>query len=492
METNNLTNLWFSGLNYWPNYYKALERYTSDFSSQSDHAGELFREVEAVRAGLRTPAENYKLYGKLGELCMSMFHTSMLASMSAMFTFHTNQFIRFQGSVLEGKVIPFLEDEARSLEQLAGFGDEMEKIEGEYGFHLDNTRMYRKCGERDRFWLYRVFPYVNGKVRYDLIDENLKPVLIIPPYVLGPNILCFLPDRGKSYVHSFANKGVPTYIRIAKPIDTTPAVARMTPEEECLDTKYFCEIIAKHHKKMVTLNGYCQGGYGAVMAYLSGELDGLVDAVMTCVAPMDGTHSRGLKKFLDSLPKDCNDLAYGTVNINGVEEASGELMSWVYKIKSLDNQAPFVSMYSDWQMMGNAVRKGVELSPTVAALNRWLRCDRSNIPMAITKISFISYNTPITEDGTLPVTLFGRKLNLNRFKETGCAFAIFYAPGDDLVEPEVALAAQLWATYVEALLGGHVKKATSPDQKEGGPERFHLNLAINTPHFEEVLETAVA
>ncbi|KKS28835.1 MAG: Cation-efflux family protein, partial [Parcubacteria group bacterium GW2011_GWC2_42_11] len=122
----------------------------------------------------------------------------------------------------------------------------------------------------------------------------------------------------------------------------------------------------------------------------------------------------------------------------------------------------------------------VLVSPTAAALNVWLRDGRVDIPMAITNISFQSYNTPITSDGTLPVRLFGRTLNLNRFREKGCTYAVFYAPDDDLVEPEVALAGQQWATHVEALSGGHVKKATSPFQKEKGPERLHLGLA-HTP-----------
>ena len=44
--------------------------------------------------------------------------------------------------------------------------------------------------------------------------------------------------------------------------------------------------------------GYCQGGFTAVVNLLSGELDHLVDALITCVAPMDGTRSQGLVEFL--------------------------------------------------------------------------------------------------------------------------------------------------------------------------------------------------
>lgn len=48
------------------------------------------------------------------------------------------------------------------------------------------------------------------------VNESGKPMLVLPPYVLGANILAFLPDEQRSYVHSFSNKGIPTYIRIMK------------------------------------------------------------------------------------------------------------------------------------------------------------------------------------------------------------------------------------------------------------------------------------
>jgi hypothetical protein len=39
-------------------------------------------------------------------------------------------------------------------------------------------------------------------------DDGMKPVIIIPPFVLGANILSFLPKEQKSYAHCFANKGI--------------------------------------------------------------------------------------------------------------------------------------------------------------------------------------------------------------------------------------------------------------------------------------------
>ena len=176
--------------------------------------------------------------------------------------------------------------------------------------------------------------------------ENAKPVCILPPYVLGANILGFLPGENKSYAHAFANQGIPTYIRILKDISSTEALQTMTAEDDATDTRLFCETIFKRHGKPVTLNGYCQGGFNALCNLLSGELDDLVDAFITCVAPMDGTRSRGLAEFLKRLPKRFNDLAYGTKTLpNGNKVADGTLMGWVYKLKSIETEQPLNAFF---------------------------------------------------------------------------------------------------------------------------------------------------
>ena len=81
--------------------------------------------------------------------------------------------------------------------------------------------------------------------------------------------------------------------------------------------------------------------------------------------------------------------------------------------------------------------------------------------MAITRISFDSYNIPITSDGTLPTKLFGGKLNLKRISEKKIPWLICYGQNDDLVEKETALAP---LDYVDAELAafpkGHVAIAT--------------------------------
>jgi hypothetical protein len=246
------------------------------------------------------------------------------------------------------------------------------------------------------------------------------------------------------------------------------------------------------HGKKVTLNGYCQGGFSALCNLLSGELDGLVDAFITCVAPMDGTRSQGLAAFLNNLPERFNDLAYGTKTLpNGNQVADGKLMGWVYKIKSIENESPVSAFYRDVMMFAGQKKQSLTVSKTAAGLNYWLNNERNDLPMEITKMSFASYNVPITADGTLPVKLFDRKLNIKRLKDMGIKWLICYGEHDDLVEKETALAP---LDYVDAEVTpfpkGHVAMATSwSDPKsacalhtrfgEGkwrGPVRFQLDL----------------
>ncbi len=106
-------------------------------------------------------------------------------------------------------------------------------------------------------------------------------------------------------------------------------------------------------------------------------------------------------------------------------------------------------------------------------------------------MSFLSYNEPITEDGTLPVRLFDRKLNLKRLQEKKIPWLICYGTHDDLVEKETALAPLDYIDVeVTPFPKGHVAIATSwssPDSDcalhtrfgDGnyrGPVLFHMDM----------------
>ncbi len=372
------------------------------------------------------------------------------------------------------------------------YPDAIREIESEFGFHFDNGR-YVRVAETDRFELYQVLP-VDKTIK---VRENGKPTLIIPPYVLGANILAFLPGENRSYVHAFANLGIPTYIRIVKNIDKNPAVQTMRGEDDVMDTRYFAEQLVARHGRPVTLNGYCQGGFMAALGIMSGELDYLVDALITCVAPMDGSRSKGLVEYIEHLPPHFRDLGYGLKTLpNGNKVVDGKVMSWVYKLKSIEKESPINSFYRDVMMFNTGARKPPMINKVVAALSHWLTYDITDIPVEITRLSFDSYAKPVAGDGTLPIRLFGRSLNFKRIKEKGIKWLICIAEKDELVEESASLApldyvdaevtsfpkghtaiAVLWASAVsECPIQMKLDKAPCAKDNSRGPVRFQLDL----------------
>jgi hypothetical protein len=478
------------------NYLSAMSKYANDFMLPYLIAISYFNNVEKNKLWSTSPLETVQSYMDLLAFNLDLISKGISGGMQAInisgkmemenaIAAMFNTLFCADGEDLEA----FLERQTKMMDVMANrYPQAIQNIEPEYGFHFERDDN-KKVTETERFILYQILP-TDKKVK---VNKNGKPVLILPPYVLGANILAFLPYENKSYTHCFANQGIPTYIRILKDINTTEAIQVMTGEDDARDTRLFCETVQKRHGKPVTLNGYCQGGFFAVCNLLSGELDGLVDALITCVAPIDGTKSRGLANFFDSLPQRFYDLAYGTKTLpNGNKVVDGKLMGWIYKLKSIGDESPVANFYRDLMMFGRQQGgKDVKISKTAAAINYWMSNERNDLPIEITHKSFVSYNIPITQNGTLPVKLFGRRLNLKRLQEKKIQWLICYGERDDLVEKEAALAPLDYIDVeVTPFPKGHVAIATSwsnptsacalhtrfDDKNYRGPVRFQLDL----------------
>ncbi|MGB3211016.1 MAG: hypothetical protein WBB19_09960 [Desulforhopalus sp.] len=487
------------------NYFsEGVNSYNNDFLNPLLSAAQIFNKLESTRLQHRTPLDNVQSYLKLFDFNIDLLSRYSLGTLKILDQYNqkelNNFFASWYATLLDQKGEKLDEFIIRQKELLHRVLEEypraIKAIEPEYGFHFEN-QPESLFAETDRFFLHKIQPTEEGVTT----DDRLKPVLIIPPFVLGSNILSFLPGEKKSYAHSFANRSIPTYIRIMKDIHQNPAVQTMTGEEDALDTRYFCEKIKKKHGHQVTINGYCQGGFSALCNILSGELDGLVDALITCVAPMDGSRSEGLGQFLRDLPEQFNDLDYGTKTLaNGNRIADGDLMGWVYKLKSIEGSGPMVSFFNDIIMLNGKNKKSQPFNKTVVALNYWLQNERSDIPLSVTDMSFKSYNIPVTDDGTLPITLFDRKLNFHGIQEKNIRWLLCYGETDDLVEKEVALAPlDFIDVEVTPFPKGHVAIATSwshpkslcaldsifGEGKHRGPVRFQLDLIAECAQQEK-------
>lgn len=469
------------------NYWNGLYSYLREFANPCLSTMASFPRVEGPKLLNSSPWESYQSYMRLLGFNLDISTKSLLSSAQAVSDYNKTAFSAFLNTIfgLDGDNIKtFMEKHIKAVGRVAIENPQaIQDIEPEYGFHFERG-IHTRYAETDRFILYRIAP-TNENVR---VRMDAKPIIIIPPYVLGANILGFLPGENRSYAHAFANQGIPTYIRTMKDIQKNVAVQVMTPEDDARDTRFFCKTVKAEHGKPVTLNGYCQGGYVSLCNVLSGELDGLVDALITCVTPIDGTRSKGLFHFLREMPKRFHDLDHcAKVLPNGNKVVDGAVMSWVYKLKSIEKEGPLVAFYRDLIQFGT-VKPGNKIG---AALNYWLKNDGTDIPLAITKMSFDSYRTPITKDGTLPVKLFGRALNFKHIKEKGIKWLLCYGEKDDMVEKEAALAVLDYIDVeVSAFPKGHVAIATSwsnPDTEYAlhtrfgekgyrGPVRFQLDL----------------
>ena len=397
------------------------------------------------------------------------------------------------------KLAGFMRREAEVMEAVANFNDQIEKIKDEFGFHF-HSEIYKLVHETDSFLLYQVLPIKKDvKVRNDL-----KPVLLVPPYMLGVHILSFLPHDNKSYAHSFANEGIPTYVRVVKDILTNEKVQAMTPEGDCDQTVELCAKIKElNGGKKVTLNGTCQGGYISLMNILSGKLQGVCDALITNVTPIDGTYSEAIC----GMPNMHHDFITTTLP-NGGKVANGYLLSLGMRLVAIDRETPLVKVLDQ-----ASLHRATALNPgkTPAALFRWLLRERVHLPLEIAKMSSHTFREPIAEDGTLPVQLYGQPLNLKGLIELKVPWYQNYAIKDDLVTPSCATAGNKYlegSNIVEsvAFFGGHVAILTSPYGKKApvngefvdaigkpsrGPVKFQVDISAlrarhsvtNCPHW---------
>ena len=392
-----------------------------------------------------------------------------------------NTVLNSEGEKLGG----YMRREAEIMEAVANFHEQIEAIGDEFGFHF-NTSAYKLVHETDAFELYQVLPLKEGVK----VNEHLKPVILVPPYMLGVHILAFLPYENKSYAHSFANEGIPTYVRVVKDIMTNEKVQTMTPEDDCEQTRQLCaKVMELNDGKKVTLNGTCQGGYISLMNILSGKLKDVCDALITNVTPVDGTYSDAIS----GMPTMHHDFITTTLP-SGNKVANGYLLSLGMRFVAIDRETPLVKVLDQ-----ASLQRATDMNPgkTPAALFRWLLKERVHLPLAIANMSSHTFQDAIADDGTLPVKLFDQPLNIKRLIDLNVPWYQNYAIKDDLVTPPCATAGNKFlegwnGLESVAFFGGHVAILTSPYGKKApvngtftdangqasrGPVKFQMDLS---------------
>ena len=386
---------------------------------------------------------------------------------------------------LPGETIEqFTNRQADVMEAVSNFNEQIEKVRDEFGFQF-RTNDYKLVAETNCFEMYQVLPLKQSVA----VRKDLKPMLLVPPYMLGVHILAFLPYENKSYAHAFANEGIPTYVRVVKDIWENERVQTMTPDDDCVQTRELCARLVEKHGQKVTLNGTCQGGYISLMNILSGTLTDVCDCLISNVTPVDGTYSPAIS----NMPRMQHDFLLSRMP-NGNMVANGYLLSLGMRLAAIDRETPLVQVLSQARLQE---KTGLRPGKTVAALFRWLRKERVHLPVAIAKMSSITFEQPVAANGTLPVRLFGRPLRIGDLAALNVRWYQDYAVNDDLVTPRCATAGNRFlegSGLLESVPfpGGHVAILTSPFGSHApvngrfqvadgtmcrGPVLFHLEIS---------------
>ena len=197
-------------------FYTGLSRYHADFFVPYLIALVYFSRAEMANSkALHMGNGNLKDYLDLLEFNTDLWGRGVTGSVNALGEFlnsETESYVRVLRKSMTGHGANELAEYFSGLAvKMNGVSHTLPEavrgIEPAFGFHFDSGT-HPLAAETDRFRLYRILPDIPGIKT----DDTAKPVLIIPPYVLGCNILGFLPGDRKSYVHAFANRGIPTYI----------------------------------------------------------------------------------------------------------------------------------------------------------------------------------------------------------------------------------------------------------------------------------------
>ncbi|HJO93018.1 MAG TPA: hypothetical protein QF753_06440 [Victivallales bacterium] len=365
------------------------------------------------------------------------------------------------------------------------------KIINNYGFNPESLSV-KKITETKHFILYQILPYKNDV----FVDKNKKPVLLIPPYVFGPDILCFIPQKNRSLVHAYANKCFPTYLRVLKDIESNCSVQNMRAEDDIIGTQKCLEKIKELHSKKITLVGVSQGGTCALYAVLSGKIDGLIDALSTIVTPITLVREKKnhVFKLLRNIYisfiyiKDAVVLIFRFLKRynNGNWVINKTFSSWLINKKKsmvLNFSKDLFSSDKEYTIPG---KSAVDLVDT------WLTNSASDIPIKMARFGYCTYIKPVLEDGTLVVKVFDRKLNFKYINKLGIKYQICICKDDHIVKREDAL---IPCNFVDAEVTefpkGHMAIMTtwsnpsseySVDKRFGdrkqyrGPVRFHMDL----------------
>jgi hypothetical protein len=406
---------------------KAIRAYTDDFRNLHEETASVVSKNSHSWNSFAMPSM-HQFFG------MYTTGLDMIGGASSKsYTYYLEQSHALLDATLSGNwknIAEFWEHQVRLLDIVVNQNHAaVNNIAASAGFHFDDTAKYVNIAENSRAVLYQVLP-LNGAP----VKSKGKPVLHVAPFLLPKDIIALLPEKGMSLVHAFAGEGVPTYVYHSKDIMETPAVQVMTGDDFVSDIRFFAKTLQEKHGQKTTLIGTCQGAYLCLLGCLTGELDSCVDTLIQNVPPNDLTQSRRFKSGMSMVTDTQKSLDEICIRLpNGNRVVSGHPASLSMRLSDFGAENPCSALIRDLR----AAERGV--TDMGSALQGWLR-DIKPMPYEITKISQQGAIVPITSDGVMPVSLFGRVLRLQHLVDHGMKLHVIAGERDEVVELGAALA----------------------------------------------------
>jgi len=418
-----------------------IEETKRDLIEPLNTASKNFMRVESEKALQRTPIENASVYSKLNHANLTKFMQIGQNANSQNFNYLNRLVFGHEyskGEPANGGALHALVNtisgnggeyyhewakRQRETIETATTGLERKLIEVEPEFGLNFKEGYKEELNTDLHSLLQVLP-VNGTKPP---KKNNKPILIIPPDPLGPDVALLWPEK-RSLAHACVAEGIPTYI-------FKPNISKMhniNLENMTEDINKFSEHIHRKHKNLVTHYGTCHGGNKVLIANLARDIANHVNVIILDATPTDGTQSLGMQDLLSLYPKEMLDIDYSSTKNNRKKVIEGSFMSWIYRLK--ESSSPFQTLIEKIYMCDRGPGNEPNIPKSAVIVQRYLR---NKVPLSpnVTEASRHIYDSGIDENGNYSFKVNGNVLNIKELQNRGIHIRIQTNSQDNLIEP---------------------------------------------------------
>lgn len=287
-----------------------------------------------------------------------------------------------------------------------GLRNEQAKYEPEYGFKNTPKELF---SETPRGNVYKITATPDAEGLIDIPRESAKPMLIVFPDVLSPDIGALSEKMNMST--TFA-KYFPVYVITRKDITTNKAVQEMGVNELTEDTAEISAQIEKKHGMPVTISSICMGSTLSMFSLASGKVTS-ADVFESIVGPKGGKSmfSEGLEK-LKELPNYNNTEMFQKRLPNGNFVIDGDALAGSIAAPNENVKPTLAQLFDNLCDTHKKVEDGTHEFREGDVLTKTYIEDTRDVPVKLTNATFALASQGVSEDGTIPVEVDDKLLSI--------------------------------------------------------------------------------